>query len=81
MRKFTHQQLMQFIYGEASPILKMAIDKALLNDASLQKEIKLLKRTQKQVDSLKAKAPTVSQKVIDAIMAYAKKTPVAKTAN
>ena len=29
MRKFSQQQLMQFLYGEASPILQMAIDKAL----------------------------------------------------
>jgi hypothetical protein len=35
MRKFSQQQLMQFLYDEASPILKMAIDKALLNDKEL----------------------------------------------
>lgn len=74
MRKFSQQQLMQFLYGEASPILQMAIDKALQSDAELQKEIKLLRRTQKQLDELKKKPLSPSKKVIDAIMEYAKQT-------
>lgn len=81
MRKFSQQQLMQFLYGEASPILKMAIDKALLNDDELQKEIKLLKRTQKQLDDLKKKPLNPSKKVIDAIMEYAKQTSPKKKDN
>jgi hypothetical protein len=81
MRKFSQQQLMQFLYGEASPILKMAIDKALLSDNELQKEIKLLKRTQKQVDDLKKKPLNPSKKVIDAIMEYAKQTSPKKKDN
>ena len=81
MRKFSQQQLMQFLYGEASPILKMAIDKALLSDTELQKEIKLLKRTQKQLDDLKKKPLNPSKKVIDAIMEYAKQTSPKKKGN
>ena len=81
MRKFSQQQLMQFLYGEASPILKMAIDKALLGDNELQKEAKLLKRTQKQVDDLKKKPLNPSKKVIDAIMEYAKQTSTKKKNN
>jgi len=81
MRKFSQQQLMQFLYGEASPILKMAIDKALLSDNELQKEVKLLKRTQKQVDDLKEKPLNPSKKVIDAIMEYAKQTSPKKKDN
>ncbi len=81
MRKFSQQQLMQFLYGEASPILKMAIDKALLSDNELQKEIKLLKRTQKQLDDLKKKPLNPSKKVIDAIMEYAKQTSPKKKDN
>ncbi len=52
----------------------MAIDKAMLSDAELQKEIKLLRRTQKQLDDLKQKPLNPSKKVIDAIMEYAKQT-------
>jgi ElaB/YqjD/DUF883 family membrane-anchored ribosome-binding protein len=74
MRKFSQQQLMQFLYDEASPILKMAIDKALTSDAELQKEIKLLRRTQKQIDDLKKKTLNPSKRVINAIMEYAKQT-------
>lgn len=81
MRKFSQQQLMQFLYGEASPILQMAIDKALQNDSELQKEIKLLRRTQKQLDELKKKPLNPSKKVIDAIMEYAKQTAPAKKEN
>jgi ElaB/YqjD/DUF883 family membrane-anchored ribosome-binding protein len=74
MRKFTHQQLMLFLYDEASPILKMAIDKALQTDTELQNEIKLLKKTQKQLNDLKKKPLSPSKKVMDAVMEYAKKT-------
>jgi ElaB/YqjD/DUF883 family membrane-anchored ribosome-binding protein len=81
MRKFSQQQLMQFLYGEASPILKMAIDKALTSDTELQKEIKQLKRTQKQLDDLKKKPLSPSKKVIDAIMEYAKQTAPQKKNN
>lgn len=80
MRKFSSQQLMQFLYNEASPILKMAIEKALLTDEALQAEIKQLKRTQKQLENLKKKPLTPSKKTIDAIMEYAKQTsPQKKT--
>ena len=52
----------------------MAIDKAMTSDAELQKEIKLLRRTQKQLDDLKKKPLNPSKKVIDAIIEYAKQT-------
>ncbi len=81
MRKFSEQQLMQFLYGEASPILKMAIDKAITSDAELQKEIRLLKKTQKQIEDLKKKQLNPSKKVIDAIMDYAKQTAPQKRNN
>lgn len=74
MRKFSQQQLMQFLYEEASPILKMAIDKALQSDLELQNEIKLLKKTQKQINDLKKKTLVPSKKTIDAIMEYARQT-------
>lgn len=78
MRKFSQQQLMQFLYDEASPILKMAIDKALLNDKELLKEINSLKRTKKQLDQLKEKPLSPSKKTIDTILEYAKQTAVKK---
>jgi hypothetical protein len=72
MHKFTQEQLMLYLYGEASPILKLAIDKAMKDDMDLQKEIKLLQRTKKQLETLKGKPLSPSQKSIDAILKYAK---------
>lgn len=62
---------MLYLYGEASPILTLAIDKALKDDAKLQKEINMLKRTKKQLDQLKNKGVSPGQKSIDAILKYA----------
>ena len=62
------------MYGEASPILKMAIDKALLTDEELSKELKKLKKAAKAADELKNKSMSPSKETIDAIMEYAKKT-------
>ena len=74
MQKFTQEQLMLYLYGEASPILKLAIDKAMKEDPALQKEIKMLQRTRKQLDELKKSEKSPSQASIDAILKYAKNT-------
>ena len=74
MQKFTQEQLMLYLYGEASPILKLAIDKAMKEDPELQKEIKMLQRTRKQLDELKKSEKSPSQASIDAILKYAKNT-------
>lgn len=63
---------MQYLYGEASPILKLAIDNAMKEDLDLQRELKTLQRTIKQLDKLEKQTP--SQKSIDAILKYAKET-------
>ncbi len=72
MQKFSQEQLMQYLYGEASPILKLAIDNAMKEDLDLQRELKTLQRTIKQLDKLEKQTP--SQKSIDAILKYAKET-------
>ncbi|MBC7652658.1 MAG: hypothetical protein H7101_13015 [Deinococcales bacterium] len=63
---------MQYLYKEASPILKVAIDNAMKEDLDLQRELKTLQRTIKQLDKLEQQSP--SQKSIDAIIKYAKQT-------
>lgn len=73
MEKFNQQQLMLYLYGEASPILKLAIDTALNDNPELKKEINTLKRTKKQLDELKKIESSPSQKSIDAILNYANK--------
>jgi regulator of replication initiation timing len=72
MQTFTQEQIMQYLYGEASPILKLAIDNAMKENIELQKEINKLKRTIKQLDKLEQQTP--SQKSVDAILKYAKDT-------
>jgi hypothetical protein len=72
MQKFSQEQLMQYLYGEASPILQLAIDNAIKEDADLQKEIETLQRTIKQLDKLEQQSP--SQKSIDAILNYARQS-------
>ena len=63
---------MLYLYGEASPILKLAIDKAMKEDKELQKEIAVLQRSRKQLEDLKKMGTSPSQKTIDAILKYAK---------
>jgi flagellin-specific chaperone FliS len=72
MQKFSQEQLIQYLYGECSPILKLAIEKAMLDDLELNKEIKMLQRTIKQISKLKPQSP--SDTTIDAILKYAKET-------
>lgn len=76
MQKFSQEQLMQYLYGEASPILKLAIDNDMKEDLDLQRELKTLQRTIKQLDKLEKQTP--SQKSIDAILKYAKDIPKKK---
>ncbi|MFP5039555.1 hypothetical protein [Parasediminibacterium sp. JCM 36343] len=72
MQNFSQEQLIQYLYGECSPILKLAIDTAKKEDIELQQEIKTLKRAMKQINNLKLQSP--SQSTIDSILQYASKT-------
>lgn len=72
MQKFSQEQLMQYLYKEASPILSLAIDNAMKEDLELQRDLKTLQRTIEQLDKLEKQTP--SQKSIDAILKYAKDT-------
>jgi anti-sigma factor RsiW len=75
MQKFTQEQLMQYLHGEISPILQFAISKALEDDTELQKEIKMLQRTKKQLENLTKKSrQNPNQKTISNILDYARKT-------
>jgi hypothetical protein len=74
MEKFKQEVLMQFLYGETSKEVSIAIEEALLLDWELQEEIKMLKRTVKQLSSLNLKSPRTSS--VNAILNYAKSTDV-----
>lgn len=72
MQKFSQEQLIQYLFGDCSPLLKLAIEKAMLEDLVLQKEIKTLQRTVKQLSKLKKHSPSSSS--IEAILKYAADT-------
>lgn len=74
MEKFKQEVLMQYLYGEASKQVSNAIEEALQADWELQEELKLLKRTVKQLSNLQLKSPRVSS--VNAILNYAKSTEV-----
>lgn len=65
---------MQYLYGEASPILKLAFEKALKEDEGLEKEVKALQHTKRKLDKLANRPLSPDQKSIDAILKYAKES-------
>ena len=72
MLRFSQEQLIQYVYSECSPILKLAIEKAMQEDNALQKEVKGLQSTIKQLSKLEKQSPKKS--TIDAILKYAEET-------
>ena len=48
MQKFTQEQLMLYVYQQASPILKMAIDRVIKEDSSVADDVKYLKLSKKK---------------------------------
>ena len=74
MQKFTQEQLMLYVYQQASPILKMAIDRVIKEDALVAEEIKLLKQSKKELDKAgKDGLMSPSSLSLNKIMQYAKK--------
>jgi len=64
---------MLYLYGEASPILKLAMDHAVQEDPVFRKELRLLKRTCRQLEQLKKKAASPRASSVDAVLQYARK--------
>jgi hypothetical protein len=81
MKKFTREQLMLYLFNEASPILSFAINKALHEDYELKKEIEMLKRSKKQLEKLKEIRESPGPKTINAILEYAKSASKKKRDN
>jgi len=74
MQKFTQEQLMLYVYQQASPILKLAIDSVIKEDAMLAQEIKSLKQTRKELERAQKEATvSPSKESVNKIIQYAKK--------
>jgi flagellin-specific chaperone FliS len=71
MKNFKEEELIMYLYQDCTPALSKAIDKAILEDAELKKQVETLKRSKDQLDKLKLKSP--SKKSIKAILDYARK--------
>lgn len=70
MHKFSQEQLIQYVYEECSPILKLAIEKAIAEDAELGEEVKAFQITLKELNKIKLQSP--SDKTVEAILKYAR---------
>lgn len=72
MQKFKQEVLIQYLYGETSTQLSLAIDLALQESWELQHELNTLKRSLKQLDQLQIQSPRKNS--VKAILNYAKST-------
>lgn len=71
MKNFKEEELIMYVYQDCTPELTKAIDKAILEDAELKKQVETLQRSKDQLGKLKLKSP--SKKSIKAILDYARK--------
>lgn len=70
MHSFTSEDLLLYLYKEASPSKSAAIEAAAVSDWSLREELSLLSSTQKQLESIEF---SPRQQTIDNILSYAEK--------
>lgn len=71
MKKIKEEDLILYLYKECTSKMKAAIEAALEEDIELQDKLRVLKRTLKQLEKLKAKSP--SRQSIKNILQHAEK--------
>ena len=72
MHNFTPEELVLYIYGEATQEKVQEIEKALQTDWSLQQKMVVLKESQQQLNAIKLQQPR--KQAISAILDYARQT-------
>jgi hypothetical protein len=72
MQIFTPEELIQYLYGEATQEMVLAIETALQVDWSLQEKLAVLKESQQQLGTIKLEQPR--KEAIAAILNYAQQT-------
>ena len=70
MQNFTPEELVRYIYGEASPEMVQEIEKALQDNWSLQQKLMVLKESRQQLDSIQLQQPR--KQAVNAILDYAR---------
>ncbi len=69
MKKIKEEDLMSYLYNEASPAVAAAIEKAMVEDPSIKEQLELLQFSMKHLERLKLESP--SQESVQAILKYA----------
>jgi len=69
MKKIKEEDLMSYLYNEASPAVAAAIEKAIVEDPSIKEQLELLQFSMKHLERLKLESP--SQESVQAILKYA----------
>ncbi len=72
---------MLYLFNEASPILRLAVNNALKEDYELKKEMEMLKRSKKQLENLEKIQLSPSRETISTILKYAKAASEKKRGN
>jgi hypothetical protein len=71
---FTPEELIQYLYKEASPEKTAAIDASLLEDWTLREKLEVLKASSKGLDQVKLESPR--PQVILNILNYARESAI-----
>lgn len=69
IKTFTQTDAVRYVYGELNKTEKTEFESAMMLDASLRKEVRELKKLQKNLDQVAMKP---SQNIIDNIISYSK---------
>ena len=69
MKQIKEEDLMSYLYNEASPAVAAAIEKAMVEDPSIKEQLELLQFSMKHLERLKLESP--SQESVQAILKYA----------
>lgn len=72
MHNFTSEDLLQYLYNEASTEKAAAIGVALLSDWSLREKLEMMKGAQAELNSVKLLSPR--KQTLDNILNYAEKS-------
>lgn len=70
MPNFTPEELISYLYGEATQEMVQEIEKALQSDWTLQQKLAVLKESQQQLDTVTLQQPR--KQAVSAILDYAR---------
>ncbi|MEI6087756.1 MAG: hypothetical protein WCR66_09230 [Bacteroidota bacterium] len=69
MKKIKEEELMSYLYNEASPAVVAAIEKAMVEDPTIKEQLELLQFSMKHLERLKLESPSAES--VQAILKYA----------